>query len=667
MPDGISKSVPSIPRDIRSTSEYSAVIEYYSNLFAPGSGLVHGTREIHPSPDGAIYAIGAAVKTLEQGPVFSFHRIDPACRVISEVREGGQRAAMSPDGKLAAVSMNGFVEILALGNDSTIAKLPVSGAVEQLGWSSAGELALLIAGSCADVSGIEGGFAMQPTDGSDDAPPWLPEVDTGDSEDVWRRIWIWDGEADALAPLTGAPLNVWEFSWSRDSAIVAVCSDHHGEASWYTSTLRLIDRANGASVVLHTPIDQFGKPCVAPDGRGTAFIEAVCSDRGLVCGSLKLLHDGSCLTLPTEGVQVTDVHWQTSTRLAFAGLRGVETVIGIYDLAVDAPTILWASSERTSGDFFPAIAVSDSHVWATTEGYASPPALQRFGENGEETLWSFGAQNATSVQGEVETIRWHAADGIEIEALLIRPEAGAVGLPLLVDIHGGPIWSYRNRWVARYRAAGPLVARGFAVLLVNPRGSAGRGQDFARHVVGDMGGADANDFLSGFDHLAEQGIIDPGKIVLTGSSYGGFMSSWLVTRDSRFAAAIPISPVTNWYSQHYGSQIPSFDEAFLDASPEIAGGRHFERSPIFHASKVTTPTLILSGALDKNTPPSQALEFRNALLGAGATSILCTYPDAGHSLRSYPAYLDSAARVMIWAEHFVRKRNEKAQVGTQAK
>lgn len=643
------KSAPHIPQDVRSTPEYQAVTSYFSRLFAPGTGLVHGVREIHPTSTGAIYAIGACVDELESGPNFSAYRIDAEQKLITEVRAGGQRMAVSHDGRLAAIFVGGSVEIVDLNDNSSVRKLAVVGAVEHLSWSPAGELALLVAGARADVSGVEGGFAMQVDQAG---PSWLPEVGTGDAEDLWRRIWIWDGQSSDLTPVTAPPLNVWEFDWAGDDGFTAICSDHHSEAAWYSANLRTIARATGAATPRHTPADQIGKPKTSSDGSMTCFIEAVCSDRGLACGTLRLLRAGNVRTLSTENVQVTDLHWQTADRLAFAGLRGTETVIGTYDFAADKPVIVWASHDKTTGDFHPAISASADHIYAAVEGYAHAPELLRLAGQSEESLWSFAAPGGSPANDLIEVVRWKAPDGIEIEGLLIRPNAEARNLPLLADIHGGPIWSYRNRWVARYRAAGPLVARGFAVLLVNPRGSAGRGQDFARHVVGDMGGADTHDFLSGFDHLAALGIIDPTKIVLTGASYGGFMSSWLVTQDDRFAAAIPISPVTNWYSQHYTSQIPAFDAMFLNASPDVPGSRYFERSPVFQAKNVKTPTLTLTGAVDKNTPPTQALEFHNALLEAGVTSVVCTYPEAGHSLRSYPAYLDSATRVMIWAEHF---------------
>ena len=146
----------------------------------------------------------------------------------------------------------------------------------------------------------------------------------------------------------------------------------------------------------------------------------------------------------------------------------------------------------------------------------------------------------------------------------------------------------------------------------------------------------------------EQGIADPARIGVTGISYGGYMSAWLITQDQRFAAAVPISPTSNWYSQHRTSQIPFFDEFFLDASASEPGGKFFDRSPVMFADRVTCPTLTLTGARDHNTPPTQALEFHRSLLEHGATSVLATYPTAGHGIRSFPEVIDDTARYVGW-------------------
>jgi dipeptidyl aminopeptidase/acylaminoacyl peptidase len=187
----------------------------------------------------------------------------------------------------------------------------------------------------------------------------------------------------------------------------------------------------------------------------------------------------------------------------------------------------------------------------------------------------------------------------------------------------------------------------------NPRGSAGRGQDFAGRVVGDMGGADARDVLAGIDALVERGIADPARIGVTGGSYGGFMSCWLPTLDDRFAASVAVSPVTDWYSQHFNSNIGRWDAEFLGAQPTDAGGPYRDRSPVMFADRVRTPTLVTAGTNDRCTPPGQAVEFFRALRWHGVETELVLYPEEGHGVRRFPTIVDFCARMVGWFERFM--------------
>jgi dipeptidyl aminopeptidase/acylaminoacyl peptidase len=165
-----------------------------------------------------------------------------------------------------------------------------------------------------------------------------------------------------------------------------------------------------------------------------------------------------------------------------------------------------------------------------------------------------------------------------------------------------------------------------------------------------MGGADTHDFLSGLDHLTARGIADPGRLGVIGASYGGFMAAWLITQDSRFAAAVPVVPFTNFVTAHLLSNIPQWLPLFLADSYRNAGGRYFQRSPIMHAHKVKTPTLNICGALDRSTPSAEAMQFHNALRESGVESALVTYPEEGHGIRHWPAIIDYSARVVAWFE-----------------
>lgn len=140
-------------------------------------------------------------------------------------------------------------------------------------------------------------------------------------------------------------------------------------------------------------------------------------------------------------------------------------------------------------------------------------------------------------------------------------------------------------------------AEGFALFKPYPRGSAGRGQAFAQHVHETWAVRDTYDYVGGLDTLVARGQDDPDRLGTSGVSYGGFMFSWLMTQTYRFAAAVPLAPVTNWMSEMYTSHIANFSPDFLNDDPHNPQGRFITRLPLHHVSKVkNTPALMVCGA-----------------------------------------------------------------------
>ena len=351
-----------------------------------------------------------------------------------------------------------------------------------------------------------------------------------------------------------------------------------------------------------------------------------------------------------EAVEIAFEHqlaWRDDAHLVFAGHRGLDTAVRELHLGTGDITEHWSGDERTTGAWFPcACPLPGGGFAAICEGYGVAPELAVLSDGGYRPITSLATAAASAPEfnrARVEPCTWEARDGLGMQGWLVRPE-GPGPHPLVMDIHGGPVWSCRNRWHGRLRGTKVLTDHGCAAFYPNPRGSNGRGQDFARLVVGDMGGEDTHDYLTGIDALVERGIADPQRLGVTGISYGGYMSAWLVTQDSCFAAAAPISPCTNWYSQHRTSQIPQFDALFLADSPYRDAGRYFDRSPVMYAHRVSTPTLTIAGGADQSTPPGQALEFHRSLLEHGVESVLATYPKAGHGIRSFPEVIDATTR-----------------------
>ncbi|MEV4188792.1 prolyl oligopeptidase family serine peptidase, partial [Streptosporangium canum] len=198
----------------------------------------------------------------------------------------------------------------------------------------------------------------------------------------------------------------------------------------------------------------------------------------------------------------------------------------------------------------------------------------------------------------------------------------------------------------------PLAHAGAAVLLPNPRGSSGRGQDYARRVIGHVGEEDLDDVLAGVDHLVAAGVADPGRMAVLGLSYGGYLSAWAVTRTGRFRAAVVMSGVADWISFANASNLAHGYDPLYHGGADIATseGRDFlaARSPVCHAAKVTTPTLILHGAEDRTTPVGQAEELYRAWSAAGVRTQLVVYPREGHELTEPGHRRDAAERVLGW-------------------
>lgn len=645
-------------RDIRSTSEGRAVWDFYTALLAPGSGRPYSASDLAAFPDGSVAFTGLTFQgALEDGPSSAIHlaRADGSAPRIGPF--GSRLARPSPDGTLLAYvapDPDGAGDRLFLARADSSDPRPaeaVAGIIEQVRWSPDGSSILtVVAGLGADLAGYQGGYA---TKAGEDGPAWLPEVSTGKEANLWRRLWLHEPATGKARQLSADGVNVWEASWCGPDRIAAVCTRDHSEGAWYRATIELIDAGSGEQRTVYTPKDQIALPAGSPDGRWLAFVEAFCSDRGILCGPVKLveLATGAVRTIDTGRAEATSLAWRNAGRLVFGGVRVAQTVVGEIDAATGAVTEALATEEFCCGEWYPNAQPygEDAYVFVR-EAYAMAPEVAVL-EGGEvRTLLSLASPQAKQVmagKGAMRSVTWKAPDGLEIQGWLAAEDEGGAR-PLLIDIHGGPVWCCQNRWMGRLRTAALLVERGYAVLFPNPRGSGGRGQDFARRVGGDMGGADTYDYISGADALIAQGIADESRLACTGTSYGGFMSCWLVTQDQRFAAAAPVSPVANWHSQHRTSQIPYFDELFLQGSAYEPGGRYFERSPANYAARVRTPTLLLAGALDKNTPPTQALEFHQAMREFGKESALVVYPNDGHSLRGYPAFLDSAARILIW-------------------
>ena len=637
--------------DIRELAQYQEAEELYKSLWQPGTGQISDACEINVSPDPRRAAFtGTLMHTLDGVPSTHIGEVDldsGAIRALTFGPGSDRLPKYSPDGtRIAFLSdRHNRADFQLYLLDPAIAAARaaphVEGWVEYLHWSPDGNRILLgVAGHGADTAGAQG--AVRTKQPAHRSPSWMPRVESGDEAHRWRRVWVYELDTNRVYPVGRPGINIWEAVWCGNDALAAVASCGPGEGLWYSSRLHIVWIDSGDSQELYAPQEQIGWPAVSPSGTHLAIVEAVCSDRWIVAGELHVIEtaSGKLHRVDTRGVDITYTEWRSDRHLLLAGHREFATVVGVYDAASGMFEDKWSSRELSTGGFYCSISgLNDKGDCALLgESFLRAPEIAVIRQGEYRTVKSFdlGYANHAAVIDEVECVSWKAPDGIAIQGWLLRPAAPSPH-PLVMVVHGGPVWLWRPLWLGRRHAhLLMLLRRGFAVLFPNPRGSSGRGQDFIRHVLGDMGGADTFDCLSALDYLTEKGIADPDRLGVTGISYGGFMTAWLVTQDSRFAAAVAVAPVTNQLTEHLTSNIPHFVATFLADTYTNATGKYRTRSPVMYANQVKTPTLNICGELDRCTPPTEALQFHNALLENGTKSVLVTYPEEGHGVRHFP-------------------------------
>lgn len=660
-------------RDIRATSSFRQAESLFNDFLQPGTGRICDAAEISASPDNqhAVYA-GTLMHKLEGKPPTRICRtnlVTGETQVITFGPNTDRLPKYSPCGRYVAFlsdrQRSGDFQLFLLHLDNGVAEpiARVDGWVENFHWSpNGGRILLCVAGHGADTAGAQGAVISAQIEKK--LPSWLPAVATGSERHRWRQAWVYDLATDEAIRVSAANQNIWEAVWCGDDTIAAVVSAGPGEGLWYGARLIAIQVADGSSHTLHAPEHQLGWPAASPSGERLAIVEAISSDRGFVAGDLLIVDvahkqiRGVC----TGNVDIAFTEWRSDHCLLLAGHRDLDLVVGLYDVSSESFTELWCGREISAGS---------QSIWVSGlndngdcvligESFTRAPEIAMIQQGKYRTVKSLDLGHGEEVASAVSVNRvsWQAPDGLQIRGYLLRPK-GHGRHPLVMNVHGGPVWHWRPIWLGRIGRLPLLLLlhAGYAIFLPNPRGSSGRGQDFARLVLGHVGEADADDCLSGIDYLVKEGIADPTRLGVMGISYGGFMTAWLITQDSRFAAAVAVAPHTNHVTAHLLSNISTFVSMFVGDKYTNPNGKYFERSPIMHAHDAKTPTLNICGALDRSAPPAEAMQFHNALLENSVKSVLVTYPEEGHGIRSLPTVIDFAVRLVHWfQEHMPAAR-----------
>ncbi len=241
-------------------------------------------------------------------------------------------------------------------------------------------------------------------------------------------------------------------------------------------------------------------------------------------------------------------------------------------------------------------------------------------------------------------------DGYKTQGWYMLPHNYEQGksYPWVVQIHGGPhvMWGYTF-----WHEFQTMCARGYGVYFSNPRGSEGYGSEFKGAIHRKWGEEDSQDILAGIEKMVDVGLADSDKLFVTGGSFGGFMTAWLVTHDNRFKAAVAQRGVYNFISMYGVSDALTLIEWEFDTLPWKNTELLWDRSPLKYVENVQTPTMILHSEQDYRVGISQADEFYTALKREGKKTCLVRYPREGHELSrsGEPKHrIDRINRIISW-------------------
>lgn len=253
---------------------------------------------------------------------------------------------------------------------------------------------------------------------------------------------------------------------------------------------------------------------------------------------------------------------------------------------------------------------------------------------------------------EVEEVAFPAKDGNEVHALLFKPVGYTSGkkYPALLNIHGGPNSQDQHSFSFERQL---LAAQGYAVLAVNYRGSAGRGQAYGNIIAADWGNKEVVDLLAGADYLVSSGIADPERLGTGGWSYGGILTDYLIASTTRFKAAVS-GAGTAFTVSYYGA-----DQYILQYDNEIGPPwKAFDKYvklgyPLLHADRIKTPTLFLCGQQDFNVPVAGSEQMYQALKSLGVDTQLVIYPGEFHGIRRPSFAKDRLQRYVNWYKKYL--------------
>jgi dipeptidyl aminopeptidase/acylaminoacyl peptidase len=461
--------------------------------------------------------------------------------------------------------------------------------------------------------------------------------DTGWFDDRKSHVWIVElASAKATQLTTGDRWNDRDPQWSPDGTRIAFVSNRTGhEADGdENSDVWVVPASGGEPVRISDHPDADESPRWSPDGSTIAFLgRNRDGDPPMIWLAPSAGGAPSTLLYPADDLFPSELTWaERGAALYFSAQHKGETHFYRLDRATKAVRPITSGPRAVRrldlDDAGGAIAYLGNDFTHLDELYVA-----RRDGTGERRLTGVNDSLFTTLQAmPVEGITYNGADGWEVDGFLVRPVGWEAGkrYPMILSIHGGPAGMFGVDWYHEFQV---YAGRGWAVFFTNPRGSTGYGHRFERGIAGEWGGKDYIDVMNGVDAvLAANPWIDRERLGVTGGSYGGFMTNWIVGHTGRFKAAVTLRSISNFISDD-GTRDGAYGHR-TDFGGDIFQKRelYWDRSPLRYVEQVTTPILILHSDNDYRVPLEQGEQWFRALRHFGKMAELVIFPRENHNL-----------------------------------
>ena len=555
----------------------------------------------------------------------------------------GSNGKWSPDGSKIAFIKKGepngtqiFIKYLGVeGEPTQITKLEKS--PSSMEWSPDGKFIAFLMHVSSEAALDPIGVPERPKGATwTKGPQVIDQVDysqdrVGFLERGFRQIFVVPSEGGTARQITFGEFDDVSggISWLNDSESIVFSSYQKEDAEYARgqSNLYSVNINNLNLIELTSRKGTESSPTVSPDGSKIAFVGSTWTknfyhDRKMYVMDI----DGSNLRCITESLDQTPspgVWGKNSSGVYFNVREFGQSNVYHADIKGKVKKITNGNHMLTMNDLVGSDAVA---TWTDPSNPSDIISFSIDKPNKINRLTDVNKDIFYNVEfGEVEEITYKSVDEKYVQGWIVKPPNfdSNKKYPLVLRIHGGPHSMYHVGFNYNFQLH---AAQDQVVLYTNPRGSTGYGYDFANAIQNAYPGNDYDDIMYGVDEVISRGYIDENRMYVYGGSGGGVLTSWIVGKTDRFAAASVNYPVTNWFSFVGTTDGATWYYNFKNY-PWEDPSEHIERSPLMHVANVKTPTMLMCGEEDLRTPISQTEEYYQALKMNKVPTVMIRFTD----------------------------------------